>query len=97
MIVAVWKPDPRIGKTFGKIVLSKVRRRIYGIAFYKPNGKLAGKQIFRKFVNTKGCDFPSEILQFQYTPKGENKQITSFKNIKIDQANDPKLFDFPLP
>lgn len=97
LVIAVWKPDPRIAKVFGKIVLSKLKRRIYGIAFYRANGKLAGKQIFRKFQNIKGCDFPSEILQFQSTPKGDSKQITSFKNIKIDQANDPKLFDYPLP
>jgi hypothetical protein len=97
LVIAVWKPESRLSKAFGKIVLSKLKRRIYGIAFYRPNGNLAGRQIFRKFVTIKGCDFPSEILQFQNSPKGESKQITTFKNIKIDQANDPKLFDYPLP
>ena len=97
LVIAIWKPDARLSKAFGKIVLSKLKRRIYGIAFYRPDGKLAGRQIFRKFTHVKGCDFPTEILQFQNSPKGESKQITGFKNIKIDQANDPKLFDYTLP
>jgi hypothetical protein len=97
MIIATWKPEEKVQKMFGKIVMSKVNRKIYGIVFFKSNGKIAGKQFFRKYKKIAGVDFPTEVMQINYTPSGTNQQITSFKNIVIDQANDKKLFDRAIP
>lgn len=97
MIIATWKPEEKVQKMFGKIVMSKVNRKIYGIVFFKTNGKIAGKQFFRKYKKISGVDFPTEIVQINYTPTGTNQQITTFKNIVIDQANDKKLFDRTIP
>ena len=97
MVIATYKPDVGVQKLFGKIVMSRVKRKIYGIVFFKSNENIAGKQFFRKYKKIQGVDFPTEVLQINYTPKGTNQQITTFKNIVIDQPNDKKLFDRAIP
>lgn len=97
MVIATWKPEEKVQKLFGKIVMSKVNRKIYGIVFFKTNGNIAGKQFFRKYKKIQGVDFPTEVIQINYTPTGTSRQITTFKNIVIDQPNDKKLFDRAIP
>jgi hypothetical protein len=96
LIIATYQPDSRLNKLLGKVVLSKKRRKIFGIAFYKPSGELAGKQIFEQYSNYKGCDFPGEIIQFNYTPQGEKIQITTFRNVIINQPDESHLYDYNL-
>ena len=97
MIIATWKPQEKYEKLFGKIVMSRVQRKLTGIVFFRSNGKIAGKQFFRKYQRVSGIDFPTEVLQFTNTPKGTNQQISTFRNIVIDPPNEKNLFDRPIP
>ena len=54
------------------------------------------KQFFTEYQNIAGLEFPHEITQITYLTEGEQYQITSFKNILVNErANDSK-YNFPV-
>lgn len=98
LLLATWiARDEKLRLAMGKVIISKKDRKLNGIAFFKPDGTLAGRQLFRKYINHKGLDFPTEIIQFQKTPKGEAKQITTFSKIVVNEAGNNALYQYKLP
>jgi len=83
-----WVPPKEMAEMLGKTVLSVKDGQLMGIALFKPNGELAGKQFFKDYIVDAGLPFPSKIIQITYLNEEEFYKITTFKNVKIDDITD---------
>ena len=93
MTIIEWVPPATMTEMLGKTVLSVKDGQLFGIALFKPDGKLAGKQFFKDYVVSGGLPFPSKIIQITYYNDEEFYKITTFKNIKIDDiTNEEKYY-----
>jgi hypothetical protein len=93
MTIIEWVPPATMTEMLGKTVLSVKDGQLFGIALFKPDGKLAGKQFFKDYVVSGGLTFPSKIIQITYYNDEEFYKITTFKNIKIDDiTNEEKYY-----
>ena len=78
--------------------ISIVNNRLNGVIFYDPAKKMIGKQIFSNYVNIKGFEFPSEILHIAFLKNGQEiHQMTTFKNIKVNDWNEASYYDYTIP
>ena len=59
-----------------------------GVIFYDPLGNPMVQQYFRDYTNLGGVLFPMKIYEITTTPLGENKKITTHRNIKINDFSD---------
>jgi len=93
MTIIEWAPPSAMTEMLGKTVLSIKDGQLFGIALFKPNGDLAGKQFFKDYVVSGGLPFPSKVIQITYYNDEEFYKITTFKNIKIDDiTNEEKYY-----
>jgi hypothetical protein len=98
-ILTTWQPsEPHFKKLFGDIRMLSVNKKLDAMIFYHPKGRMVSKQFFKKYSNMKGVEFPSEVTMISYGEKGEqNIQLTSYKNIQIDQNNEDEMYRYKLP
>jgi hypothetical protein len=101
-VITTWTPnDPSLNKYLGSLVMSNNNKRLEAIAIYGPDKKLLSQQFFRKYVNVKGVEFPSQVTQLTYTVKesggGDNIQQTTYANIQVDQASENDIYRHPVP
>lgn len=97
MVITTWEPDPQLKGAFGNVIMSNKDKKLYGIVFMDTKGKVKSKQFYRNYTNTHGFEFPTEVIEISYTPKGENKKITTYKNIVVDDLRENNMYDYPLP
>jgi hypothetical protein len=75
-----------------------INKRLDAMLFYNSKGKLVSRQFFKKYVNVKGVEFPTEVTMISYGEKGEqNIQLTTYKNVVIDQNNEDEIYRYKLP
>ena len=97
MVITTWTPPKNDVGQRGKLVLSQVDKKLYGLVSYKPDNKdIAGKQLFRKYETVGGLQFPTEVLQILYFDQGERTKLTTYKNIKLNGTED-SWYDYPVP
>jgi len=82
-IISTWKASKTMKYQYGKVVISQKDNKLNGIAFFDLKDKLISKQIFSDYELVNGLNFPTKIIQINYTPKGENYKITMFENVAI--------------
>ena len=57
-----------------------VNKRLDAMIFYNPVGKIISQQYFKKYINNKGVEFPTEITMISVNEKGEkNIKLTTYK------------------
>lgn len=96
-VLTSWMPDKRLSKAFGKIIVSKKDGKLYGIAFYTPEGELVKKQLFKNFIKASGVEFPAEITEFIYKTTGRELKLSTYKNLKINELKQDAFYNFPVP
>lgn len=98
-ILTTWIPaDESLKKTFGNIKMLNVNKRLDAMIFYNPAGKIISQQYFKKYINNKGVEFPTEITMISVNEKGEkNIQLTTYKNVLIDQNTEDEIYRYKLP
>ncbi|MBK7029390.1 MAG: hypothetical protein IPH45_09315 [Bacteroidales bacterium] len=75
-----------------------MNNRLNGVIFYGPTKNIIGKQLFSNYVTIKGFEFPTEILHLAYLTNGQEiHQLTTFKNIKINDWDEASFYDYPIP
>lgn len=85
-------------KLFGNIKMLNVNKKLDAMVFYDPKGNIVSRQFFKKYVNVKGVEFPSEVTMISYGEKGnKNIQLTTYKNVIIDQNTDDEIYRYKLP
>lgn len=98
-VTTTWTPtEESFKKLFGDIKMLNVNKRLDAIIFYNPKGNIVSRQFFKKYVNSNGVEFPTEITMISYGEKGEkNIQQTTYKNVLIDQNNEDEIYRYKLP
>lgn len=98
-ILTTWVPaEDAFKKTFGNIKMLNVNKRLDAMIFYNPAGKIISQQYFKKYINNKGVEFPTEITMISLNEKGEkNIQLTTYKNVVIDQNTEDEIYRYKLP
>lgn len=84
-IVSKWKHSVAAS---GYIAITQENGKVDGVIFYEKSGKPLVKQYFREYQKVGKVYFPSKIMEIIYTPSGENKKITTHRNIKVDDFTD---------
>ncbi len=98
-VLTTWVPsNERFASLFGNIEMLKKNRRLDAMVFYDKTGKLVSRQFFKKYVNVKGVEFPTEVTMISYGVKNEqNLQQTTYKNIVIDQQDEDEIYRYRIP
>jgi hypothetical protein len=101
-VITTWKPDERLKKAFGDVVISRKNNQLYGIAFYSPKNELLKKQIFKGYLKSGGISFPEEITEIIYKieangTRSQSTKISTFKNLLVNDLKDQNIYDFPVP
>lgn len=97
MVITTWLPPENLKKVAGKILVSNKANKLYGIVFMDKNGVIARKQFFNNYQNVKGVEFPMEITDITFTNNKENYQLTTYKNVDVDETTNNLFFDYPIP
>lgn len=98
MIISTWQPDDsKIKEAMGKVVMSNVDKKLNGIVFYNTEGVMLSKQFYKEYINVSGCELPTEIIQITYQDSGQNYQVTTYKNVMINQNGKEDLYNISIP
>jgi hypothetical protein len=97
MVITTWLPPANLTKIAGKVLVSNKSNKLFGIVFMDTKGKIIKKQFFENYQNVSGVEFPMEITDITYTGDKENYQVTTYKNVVIDEPTKNMYFDFPIP
>ncbi|MFC2097968.1 hypothetical protein ACFLSI_06510 [Bacteroidota bacterium] len=97
LVITTWLPSQGLRKQFGKILISNLDKRLYGIIFYDPEDVMLSKQFFEEYNNYQGMEFPNKIVQISYVEGQENYQITTFRTILINDIKENDIYNYSLP
>ena len=62
-----------------------------------PSGEIVGKQFFEDYTVVDGLAFPKRMVKFTYFGDKQTTQITTFDNLKVNNLNEKKYYDYPVP
>ncbi len=98
-IVSTWVPtELAFKKVFGDIKMMNVDKKLDAMVFYNPKGVILSQQYFKQYQVRKGVSFPTEVTMISIDAKGKkNLQLTTYKNIQIDQADENEMYRFKIP
>ncbi len=98
-VMTTWvASEEQFKKYFGDIKMLKKDKRLDAMLFYDTKGKLVSRQFFKKYVNVKGIEFPTEVTMISYAADGkQNIQLTTYKNVLIDQSNENEIYRYRIP
>ena len=97
MVITTWLPPEKLAKLTGKVLISNKSNTLYGIVFMDNKENIVKKQFFNNYINISGVEFPLEITEISYANNKENYQVTTYKNVMIDETSDNMYFDYPIP
>jgi len=97
MVITTWKPPANFAKRLGKIMVSNQDKKLQGIIFFNPAGTIISKQFFKKYFNSNGLEFPSEIVQINYTNGKEGYELTTYSKILVNDLNEENIYNYRLP
>jgi hypothetical protein len=99
-IITTWQP-PQVKDSFlGNILISQTQKRINGIvSLNSSNTQPINKQWFRNYSTINNLDVPHQVVQFTYDIKGSvvEKQITEYKNIKLNSIQNENWYNYAIP
>lgn len=96
LVITTWQPPANYADIVGKIMISNKDKKLHGIIFFSPDDKILSKQFFNKYVNVNGFNFPSEILQINYFNGKESYEMSTYKNIKINELKEEYIYNYPI-
>lgn len=97
MVITTWAVPQKAAKLFGKIKTSTKNNRLNGIIFIDVEGKILKKQFFNNYKNFNGIEFPQEVIEIIYINGKENYQVTTYKNIVIDDITEGAIYNYHIP
>jgi hypothetical protein len=98
-IVSTWSPtEEQFKKVFGDIKMMNVDKKLDAMVFYSPKGNIISQQYFKQYAQIKGVAYPTEVTMMSTDDKGKkNLQLTTYKNIQIDQADENEMYRYKIP
>lgn len=98
MVITTWEPPTAMKDLLGRVVISNKNKRILGIVFFDKQEEVIRKQFFNEYGNFEGLEFPTEIVDIFISEEGEKSfQKTGYKNIKINEKDNSRFYNFKLP
>jgi hypothetical protein len=97
LIITTWLPPDQFKKFIGKIMISNKEKKLQGIIFFNSKGEILTKQFFSKYINVKGFEFPGEIAQISYLNGKEGYEMTTYKNIIINDFKEDHIYNYSIP
>lgn len=97
MIITTWQPPKQLEKVNGKFMLSQIDKRIYALVSFDPEGNIIGKQFFEEYENIDGLDLPTRVTQFKYMNDKEEHEVTTFKNILLNNTENENFYNYHTP
>jgi hypothetical protein len=97
MVITTWAVPEKAAKLFGKIKTSTKNNRLTGIIFINVEGDVLKKQFFNNYKNFNGIEFPQEVVEIIYINGQENYQVTTYKNIIIDDLTEGDIYNYSIP
>jgi len=95
-VITTWIPPAQARKKLGKIMVSTRNRQLAGVIFFDPDEKILRKQFFEEFQLVSGISFPGKIVEINYINGIEVYQVTTFKNIIIDERENDSDYSYPV-
>lgn len=97
MVLSYWKIPEKAKISIDHVVVAKKSNRLESVVMVNSDQKIISKQFFRNFIKIDAFEFPSQIIQILYDPEGrESYQVTEFRNIKINDMTNNKLYESAL-
>lgn len=97
LVISTWIPPAAFSGLIGKILISNKNKKLHGIIFYNAEEKIISKQFFKNYLNVQGLEFPTEIIQILYIDNDESYQVTTYKNIVVNDTNEDNMYNYPVP
>ena len=97
LVITTWLPPKNLAIIFGKVLISNKNNRLFGMVFIDSKDKIIRKQFFDNYQNFRGLEFPMEIVDISYTLNKENYQVTTYKNLEIDDVTEDYIYNFAIP
>lgn len=89
-VVSQWVYPGKVD--FGTIMTIHKAGYLEGLVFYDQVGNALLKQYFKDYQKIGTVFFPSKIYESTFTPQGENRKITTHRNIKVNDYSDEDNF-----
>lgn len=96
MVITTYHIIQELEDLIGDIIISQKDRKIYGIAFYDAEENLLNRQFFRDYVNVRGLEFPTRIIQIAYVNDQELYKETRFRNVKVNDLQDNHIYNYDV-
>lgn len=94
LVISTWVPQKSLSKVSGNILISSKDNNIYGIVFFNIEGKILKKQFFEDYSIYSGLAFPGKIVEITYVDDKEIYQITTYKNILVNDHSEEDMYRF---
>ncbi|MBN1949805.1 MAG: hypothetical protein JW801_01290 [Bacteroidales bacterium] len=94
MVITTWSPSRSMKDHVGKIMISSKNKNMYGIIFFSTEDKIIKKQFFEDYVLAGGLTFPGRIVEITYSGEKEVYQVTTYKNIRVNDTQQDQLYHF---
>jgi hypothetical protein len=95
-VITTWVPPVVAKSPLGKIMISARNKQLYGVVFFDPKETILRKQFFEDYLVISGLSFPGKIVQIDIVNGIESYQVTTFRNIKIDEPDNDSKYYFPV-
>ncbi len=96
-VLSTWEPTEESKKFLGDIIVSNTNQQLNGIVFKNSKGEVASRQFFRNYIKVKGLLFPMEVIKETYINGQKEYEITTFKNILINDLSGDSRYDYKIP
>lgn len=94
MVISTWLPRKKLEKAAGKIMISSKDNNIFGIVFFNAEGEIIKKQFFEDYGVYSGLAFPGKIVEITIIDGKEVYQVTTYKNIVVNETAHDALYRF---
>ncbi len=95
LVIASWTPASN--NLQGKILIATKNKELYSIIFLDKNEEIISKHIFHKYTNIKGLGFPTEIVRIYYNSGKELYELSTYRNIKINETGNDEYYNYQIP
>ncbi len=95
-VITTWLPPMHASDKLGKILVSARNKQLYGVIFFDPKGIVIRKQFFEDYQVISGLSFPGKIVEINIFSGSETYQVTTFKNIVIDESENDDKYYYPV-
>ena len=97
LVITSWLPKNNFNDKLGKVLIATKNKNLYSIVFLDTRENTIAKHIFHRYMNYKGFVFPTEIVRIYYHDKKESYEVTTYRNIKVNESGNEEYYNYKIP